>query len=206
VVRTFSLPTIKDSFLFTEQCFMETLEVSKYLLQHSYAITRFLPLHELVEDLTWIGDPYSDDVPPLRYALRHDVLHMDDVVEIIEYLVDRDPTLLSARDEDSLLPLHLACRRGISFPIVRRNPTLLNSRDQGGASFSIVQSLVNLNKSSVKSVTSEGDLPLFLACEVPEPFLDMITPEPPFPVCEIPQPSLGIILLLIKLYPESILA
>jgi ankyrin repeat protein len=105
-------------------------------------------------DLTWIGNPDSFGAPPLLEALHQDVLGMDDVVEIIEYLVDRDPTLLSSRGEEGLLPLHLACRRG--------------------ASFTIVQSLVNLYKASVKSVTPQGDLPLFLACEMPDTSLDTI--------------------------------
>jgi ankyrin repeat protein len=128
--------------------------VTKYLLQELYATTRRLPLHELVEDVTWIGDPRSRDVPPLRQALHRNVLGTEDVVEIVEYLGDRDPTLLSSRDEDGSLPLHLACRRGVSFDIV--------------------QSLVNLYKASVKTVTPQGDLPLFLACEMPETSLDTI--------------------------------
>jgi ankyrin repeat protein len=143
--------------------------VAKYLLQISYATTRRLPLHELMEDLTWIGNPTSIgidiDVPPLRAALHRNVLGTDDVVEILEYLVDRDPALLSSRDKDGSLPLHVACRRG--------------------AAFSIVQSLVDLYKASVKRVTSQGDLPLFLACDVPEPSLDTIY-------------------ILMKLYPDVV--
>jgi ankyrin repeat protein len=140
-------------------------EVSKCLLQQLYATTRRLPLHELVEDLTWIGNLNSSGAPPLRAALHHNVLGTDDVVEIIEYLVNRDPTLLSSRGEDGLLPLHLACRRG--------------------ASFTFVQSLVNLYQASVKSVTPQGDLPLFLACEIPEA-------------------SLNTIFLLMKVYPDVV--
>jgi ankyrin repeat protein len=129
--------------------------VAKYLLQMSYATTRRLPLHELVEDLTWIGDPIIDDsAPPLRTALHKDVLGMDDIVEILEYLVSQNHAWISSRDEDGSLPLHLACRRG--------------------AAFSIVQSLLDLYKASVKSVTPGGDLPLFLACDIPEPSLDTI--------------------------------
>jgi ankyrin repeat protein len=128
--------------------------VSKCLLQHFYATTRRLPLHELVEDLPWIGDPDSMDAPPLRSALDLNVLGTEDVVEIVEYLLGQNPALLSSRDQDGSLPLHVACRRGVSF--------------------TIVQSLVNHDKASVKSVTSEGDLPLFLACDVPEPSLDTI--------------------------------
>jgi ankyrin repeat protein len=137
-------------------------EVSKYLLQHYYATTRRLPLHELVEDITWIGNPNSSGVPPHRAALDKNVLGMDDVVEILEYLVSRNPELVSSLDQDGSLPLHVACRRG--------------------ASFTIVQSLVNLYEASVKSVTPQGDLPLFLACELPATSLDTV-------------------FLLIKLYP-----
>jgi ankyrin repeat protein len=130
--------------------------VAKCLLQQLYATTRLLPLHEFVEDLTWIGDPFStsSDAPPLRAALHQDVLGTDDVVEILDYLVGQNPAWLSARDQDGSLPLHLACRRGVSF--------------------SIVQSLVNHDKASVKSVTPQGNLPLFLACEMSEPSLDTI--------------------------------
>jgi ankyrin repeat protein len=141
-------------------------EVTKYLLQHFYStICGCLPLHELLEDLTRIFNPYSSDVPPLCLALYLNVLGTDDVVEILEYLVGRNPELLSSRDQDGSLPLHVACRRGVSFPIV--------------------QSLVNLYMASVKSVTSEGDLPLFLACEMPKTSLDTI-------------------FLLIKLHPDLI--
>jgi ankyrin repeat protein len=126
-------------------------EASKFLLGEFCATTRRLPLHELLEDLTWITNP---NVPPLRAALHQNVLGMNDVVEILEYLVGQNPELLSSRDQDGSLPLHVACRRG--------------------ASFTIVQSLVNLYKSSVKSVTPQGDLPLFLACEMPETSRDTI--------------------------------
>jgi hypothetical protein len=119
-------------------------EVRKYLLQQLCAtIIRRFPLHELVKDLSWIGNYGRSDVPPLYNALHHDVLGTDDIADIIAYLVGRKPALLSSRDQDGSLPLHVACRRG--------------------ASFIIVQSLVNLYKASVKSVTFEGDLPLFLA-------------------------------------------
>jgi ankyrin repeat protein len=130
-------------------------EVAKYLLQQMYATTcPLLPLHELLKDLTWIGDPYGSGVPPLRKALHQDVLDTDNVVDIIEYLVDQNPALLSSHDQDGSLPLHQACRRG--------------------APFGIVQSLVNRHKASVKSVTPQGDLPLFLACEMSETSLDTI--------------------------------
>jgi ankyrin repeat protein len=86
-------------------------------------------------------------------------------VEILEYLVGNIPTLISSRDHDGSLPLHVACRLGVSC--------------------SIVQSLVNHYKASVKNVTSQGDLPLFLACDIPEP-------------------SLNIIFILVKLYPDVV--
>jgi ankyrin repeat protein len=140
-------------------------EVAKFLLHQLYATTRRLPLHELLQDLTFDGNPNCRDYPPLCTALIQDVLGMDDVAEIIEYLVGQNPALISSRDRESLLPLHVACRRV--------------------ASFAIVQSLVNLYKASVKSVTSEGDLPLFLACEMPGTSLDTL-------------------FLLMKLYPDVV--
>jgi ankyrin repeat protein len=128
--------------------------VSKYLLQHFYEATRRLPLHKLLEDFTWNGDPKITSPPPLQTALRQNVLGTDDVLEILEYLVDQNPAMLSSRDQGGSLPLHTACRRG--------------------ASFAIVESLVNLDQASVKSMTPQGDLPLFLACEKPETSLDSI--------------------------------
>jgi ankyrin repeat protein len=86
-------------------------------------------------------------------------LGADDVVEILENLVGRNPALLSSRDQDGLLPLHLACRRGASFPIL--------------------QSLVNNYGASVKRVTRQGDFPLFLACEMPETSLDTLDEAEP---------------------------
>jgi ankyrin repeat protein len=140
-------------------------EVAKYLLQHAYATTRRLPLHQLLKDITWIDIPNSIDVPPIRYAFERNVLDVDDVVEILEYLVGQNPALLSSRNQNGALPLHVACRRGAAFPTV--------------------QSLVNMYKASVKSLTSEGDLPLFLACEMPNTSLDTI-------------------FLLMKLYPDLV--
>jgi ankyrin repeat protein len=141
--------------------------VSKYLLRHFYATTRHLPLHKLLEDLTCIGNLIIANLtsPPLHVAVNCNVLGTDDVVGILEYLVGQNPALLSSHDQGGSLPLHLACRRG--------------------ASFSVVQSLVNLYKASVKSVTPQGDLPLFLACELPETSLDTI-------------------FILMKLYPDLV--
>jgi ankyrin repeat protein len=133
---------------------LQNSEAAKYLLQHFYATIRRLPLHELLKDLTWIGDPENNAAPPLRYALHRNVLGIKDVVEILEYLVGQNPALLSCRDQDGSLPLHVAWHRG--------------------ASFTIIQFLVDLNKASVKSMTSDGDLPLFLACETPATSLDTI--------------------------------
>jgi hypothetical protein len=93
------------------------------------------------------------------------VLGTDDVVEIIEFLVERNPALFSSRDQDGSLPLHVACRSGIPF--------------------SIVQSPVNHDESSVKRLSPEGDLPLFLACEMPAT-------------------SLGTIFIFMKLYPDLV--
>jgi hypothetical protein len=145
---------------------MRNSEVAKCLLQQFYALSRRLPLYELLEDLTWIGDPYIRvGVPPLRYALHRNVVDMDDVVEILEYLVGQNHPLLCSANQDGSLPVHVACRRG--------------------APFTIVQSLVNGYKASVKSVTPGGDLPLFLACEMPGT-------------------SLGAIFLLMKCYPDLV--
>jgi hypothetical protein len=90
-------------------------EMSKYLLQQLYATTRRLPLHELLEDLARIDNPtIIVAVPPLRFALHRNMLGTDDVVEILEYLVDQNPELLSARSRPRRLltaPRSLSSRR-----------------------------------------------------------------------------------------------
>jgi ankyrin repeat protein len=134
--------------------------VIKCLLKKFYSTSCQLPIHDLLEDLTCIANPNGSGAPPLQ-----NVLGTDDVVEILEYLVGQNLALLSSCDQDGSLPLHVACRRG--------------------ASFTIVQSLVNLYKASVKCLTPQGDLPLFLACEMPEPSLDTI-------------------FILVKLYPDLV--
>jgi ankyrin repeat protein len=94
-------------------------EVVKCLLGHFYStICGVPPLHELLEDLTCNTDVVAG-FPPLRLALLCNVLDTDHVVEIVEYLVGRDPELLSARDQDGSLPFHAACRRGASFAIAQ---------------------------------------------------------------------------------------
>jgi ankyrin repeat protein len=93
------------------------------------------------------------DVPVLRSALPRKVaLITDDVVEILDFLVDCNPELLSSRHPNGSLPLQIACRRGTAS--------------------AVVQSLVNFCKASVNCVTSEGDLPLCLAGG--QPSLDTI--------------------------------
>jgi hypothetical protein len=145
--RTFSQKQSRKTFNSQSSEFPKVSSDQLHLLQQTYATTRRLHLREVVEDLTWIPSPNSSGVLPLCDALDRFLLGTDDVVEIIEYLVGQNPALLCSRDEDGSLPLHVACRRG--------------------ASFTIVQSLVNLYKASAKTVTSQGDFPLFLACELP---------------------------------------
>jgi hypothetical protein len=65
----------------------------------------------------------------LEGSLRRNVLSTDDVVAMVDYLVERNPELLSSRDQDGALPRV--------------------------ADFSTVQYLVNLYKAYVKSVTSK---------------------------------------------------
>jgi hypothetical protein len=67
--------------------------VAKCLLQHLYVTTRCLPLHELLEEFTLISSPNSIifDRPPLRFALDRNVWNMDDVAEILEFLVACSP-------------------------------------------------------------------------------------------------------------------
>jgi ankyrin repeat protein len=139
--------------------------VAKHILREFYATTRRFPLHDLLKDLTWSYNTNSSGVPPLRAALDEHVLGTDDIVDILAYLVGQNPAVLSSRNHDGSLPLHVACRRG--------------------ASFTIVQFLVNRYKASVKSVTSEGDLPIYLAGETPKTSLDTI-------------------FLLMKLYPDVV--
>jgi ankyrin repeat protein len=106
--------------------------VAKYLLQQLYATTRRLPLHELLHDLKWIPNKNSvaSGMPQLCAALHQDVLGTDDVVEIIEFLVDRNPAWISSHDQDGSLPLHLACRHGAAFTIVHSGESLQSLRQE----------------------------------------------------------------------------
>jgi hypothetical protein len=90
---------------------------------------------------------------------------MNGTVEILAYLVGQHSELLSSRDQEGSVHLHLACRRG--------------------ASFAIVQFLANRYGTSVKSVTPQVGMPLFLEYEMPATSLDTI-------------------FLLVKLYPEVV--
>jgi hypothetical protein len=85
----------------------ERSTVSKCVLEQFYAASFHLPLHVLLEDLTWI----NCDAPTLRAALCRDVLGADDVVEILECLVDQNPALLYSRDQDGAL---ITTPRGLS--------------------------------------------------------------------------------------------
>jgi hypothetical protein len=132
-------------------------EVAKPLLQHYYAALGPFALSVLFDDLTERID--WADPKPLRLFLVAKELTMDDVVEIIAYVLRQNvlrqrPSLLLAQDKEGSLPLHLACRQGVSFTIVRF--------------------LIDLYPPSVKRVTPQGDLPLFLACNQPEPSLDIV--------------------------------
>jgi ankyrin repeat protein len=90
--------------------------VSKSLLEAFYTTSRPLPLHELVEDLTWIPNPdMFVALPALLAALRQNVLGTDDVVEILDSLVENNPEWLLTRNQDGSLPLHVACHRGVAL-------------------------------------------------------------------------------------------
>jgi hypothetical protein len=108
VARTFSLLNNNGHLPIDLAVSCGKSEVSKYLLREFYATIHRLPLHELLKDLTWIGDLNSNilDVAPLRAALHRNVLGTEDVVDILEYLVDRKPELISSRDQDGSRPLH----------------------------------------------------------------------------------------------------
>jgi hypothetical protein len=60
-----------------------------------------------LEDLTWIDDPAISDVLPLRAALHRSALCTDAVMEILAFLVRRNPALLCSRDQDGSLPLNV---------------------------------------------------------------------------------------------------
>jgi ankyrin repeat protein len=107
----------------------------------------------------------------------------------VSYLVEHAPgSALVARTSDGAYPLHVALEHGasldvIELPLHRHDPVnilLRNHADETplhvacrcGALFDIIQSLVDHYPASVKSVTSQGDLPLFLACETAKTSLD----------------------------------
>jgi ankyrin repeat protein len=165
--------------------------------------------------------------PPLRLAFYEDVLSTMDVLEIIEFLIGRNPAVLSVHDQDGSLPLHVAAatsapirilqylvehtpgramvarttdgayplhvalEHGASSEVIRlllnqgpgtltctlRNDageTPLHVACRCGSSFATVRTLVDHFPASVKSMTRQGDLPLFLACSTAGPSLDAI--------------------------------
>jgi ankyrin repeat protein len=125
-------------------------------------------------------------------------------VEIVRFLVDRAPgSILVPRTTDGAYSLHVALERGASsqFEVIkllleRHDPVTMMLRNNAGETplhvacrcgvrFAIIQSLVHHYQASVQVVTPQGDLPLFLACAPAEP-------------------SLGVIYLLLQLYPDVV--
>jgi ankyrin repeat protein len=97
---------------------------------------------------------------------------------------------IEAKDRNGSTALHFGCYNNHLTVVVelldhRAIIDATDSENCTGAYFSILQSLVNHDKASVKSLTLRGDLPLCLACEMP-------------------QTSLDTIFLLMKLYPDLV--
>jgi hypothetical protein len=59
--------------------------------------------------------PEISNIPPLRAAIDRETLGADDVLEILEFLVDRNPAWLTFRNQDGSLPLHVAVEQGASL-------------------------------------------------------------------------------------------
>jgi ankyrin repeat protein len=204
---------------------MESAPV-KCLLQHHYSSLcdgeGRIPLHAILRDATFDGNP----VPPLRTALDEEVLDTNDLLEIIKFLVNQNPELVSARDEDGSVPLHVACATSAPLEIARylveyapetlqvarttdgsyplhvalehgaslvvidlllhsQDPDTTKLTNNAGetplhvacrrrASFDGVQNVMNGSGDAVKSETSQGELPLFMACAAAEPSLNTI--------------------------------
>jgi ankyrin repeat protein len=168
----------------------------------------------------------GNPVPPLRTALRQNVLDTNDLLELIKFLVHRNPASLNSRNQDGSVPLHVACATSAPLEIViylvKYAPEalrvarategsyplhvalehgasslvidlLLHNQDPDttgltnnagetplhiacryGASFQIIQSVMDRPGAAVKSATSQGELPIFVACAAAEPSLDTI--------------------------------
>jgi ankyrin repeat protein len=98
---------------------VENAAAVKCLLQHHYSNlcdeeSRLL-LHAFLRDATSDDNP----APPLRVALDEEVLDTNDLLEIIVFLVNQNPQLVSARDRDGSVPLHVACSTSAPLEIAR---------------------------------------------------------------------------------------
>jgi hypothetical protein len=108
-VRAFSQPTMNNLRLYTLCSGFRIIRSDKVPVVAILRNNALPPSAELSIDLTGIGNPsIRVVVPPLCTALHHDVLGTDDVVEIVDFLVGHNPTLLSSRDHDGSLPVHVA--------------------------------------------------------------------------------------------------
>jgi ankyrin repeat protein len=91
----------------------EESDVFKYLMKGFYAPIfeheGRLPLHALLEDESLRE---SD-------ALNLNLIDTDDLLEIIAFLVGKNPGSLSARNQGGELPLHVACATHTSVEIIR---------------------------------------------------------------------------------------
>jgi hypothetical protein len=91
----------------------------KCLLQHHYSSLcdgeGRLPLHAILRDATLDGNT----TPPLRTALHQNVLVTNDLLEIIVFLVNQNPELVTALDEDGSVSLHVVCTTSAPLEIVR---------------------------------------------------------------------------------------
>jgi ankyrin repeat protein len=101
-------------------------------------------------------------------------------LEVVQFLVERNPTALETVDRNGWLPLHYACRcNHVSLEVVQflveRNPAAVGMADCSGylplhlacqtqASLEVVQFLVEKNPVALGTADCGGYLPFDIAC------------------------------------------
>jgi ankyrin repeat protein len=160
---------------------VENAAMVKCLLQHHYSNLcdgeGRLPLHAFLTDATNGGNL----VPPLRAVIRQNVLGTNDLLEIIEFLVNQNRELVSARDRCGYVPLHVACATSAPLEIVRylveyAPETLRVARAtdessplhvalQYGATSVVIDLLLHNQDPDTTGLTNNaGETPLHVAC------------------------------------------
>jgi ankyrin repeat protein len=150
----------------------------------------------------------------------------DEFLEMVEFLVTKDPGALLRRTNDGLLPLHIACANSTALPYVvlflveqqsvatEGNANLLHIALEHGAPLNAIELLFGCHDLDVTVRNNAGETPLHVACRRGAAFevvqflvghdkaaVRSVTCQgdlPLFLACATTKPSLDTILLLLE--------